>query len=151
MKFETCTVTTETEAAFAAKAIRLFHACPAPIASKKIAVLLTGGRLDAFVYPAGSHADVLSHATWLHAEAGFVAEAAVVFGACATPGCPCDGEFYLKTSTLLPNGQQRTADSQPLADTDLEGAIADIPALLYLFRSLSATSGALDANLVFHA
>ena len=80
MKFESCKFTNVAEA-FAAKAIRLFHACPTPPASKKIAMLLTGGRLDVFVYPAGSHADVLSLATYVHAEAGLVAEVAAVFSA----------------------------------------------------------------------
>jgi hypothetical protein len=150
MNFETCTFTTDAEAAFAASAIRLFRACPAQLASKKIVVLLTADRLDAFVYPAGSHANALSHATWLHEEKGFVAEAAAVFGGCATPGCPC-GEYYFLMSTLLPNGQQHTAESQPVGDTDLEGQITDIPALLDHFRALAATPGALDANMVIHS
>jgi hypothetical protein len=150
MNLEIRTFSNAAEATFVLNALRLFHSCPAPLASKKIAILLTGERLDTFVYPDGSHADVLSHATRLHAQAGFIADAAAVFGGCATPGCPCDGKFYILISALLPNGEQHTAESQYLVDPDLDGVIADMPALVYHIRSLSATPGALNANMVFH-
>jgi hypothetical protein len=152
MKFELSTTTTEFERAFAKGTLELFCDCPAPPASKQIAVLLAGKLFDTLIYPGGSHADVLSHATWLHAKSGFITEAAVVSGKCTNTGCPCDGGgVYITMWTLSSNGEQRMAGSKCLPDNDLEGVLANIPALLHLIRSLSATAGTLDANHGFDA
>ncbi len=151
MNFAVRTFATAAEATFVLNAIRLFHTCPAPLDSKKIAILLTGERLDTFVYPAGSHADILSHAVWQQEQAGFIADAAAVFGACATPGCSCDGAFFILMSALLPNGEQHTLESKYLTDGNFGAVIADMPALLYHIRYLSAAPGALNTDMVFHA